>query len=153
MKPTTTQSLRAWRGTIPVTSLYTAGVGGTMFLRALKERGELLGARCAACQFTYLPAQQFCPRCFAELTSTLTLKPEGELVSFTRVHYDRDANRLDRPVTVAAVRLDGADTLLVHYWLGETEPRIGARVRVRIKPKSRRVGSILDIEGFAQAPQ
>lgn len=150
MKPTTTDRLRAWRGNIPVTSLYTAGIGATLFLRALKQSGELLGTRCATCQRTYLPAQQFCPRCFAELTHPVALRPEGEVVSFTRVHYDRDARRLEKPVTVAAVRLDGADTVLIHYWLGDEPPRVGGRARVRLKPKNKRVGSILDIEGFAQ---
>lgn len=148
MKPTTTANLRAWRGTIPVTSLYTTGVGGTMFLRALKDRGELVGTRCSACRLTYLPAQPFCSRCFAELTESVPVKPEGEVVSFTVVHYDRDAARLDRPITIVAVRLDGADTVLIHYWLGKQPPQIGGRARVRFKPKNKRVGSILDLEGF-----
>ncbi|MFQ5816943.1 MAG: Zn-ribbon domain-containing OB-fold protein [Terriglobia bacterium] len=148
MKPATTASLRTWRGTIPVSSLYTAGRGGTIFLRALKDRGQLVATRCTPCQRTYLPAQQFCPRCFAELTQTVTVKPEGEVVSFTRVHYDRDARRLAKPLTVAAVRLAAADTLLIHYWLGKDAPRLGARARLRLKPKTKRVGSILDIEGF-----
>lgn len=151
MRPTIAENLRLWRGSIPVSSLYTAGLGGTRFLEALKERGELVATRCAACQRTYLPAQAFCPRCFAELTSAVTVKHEGELVSYTRVHYDRNGARLARPVTVAAVRLDGADTVLIHYWLGEAEPRIGARVRVRVKPKNKRAGSIRDIEGFTPA--
>ena len=151
MKPTTHNTLRTWRGDVPVTALYTAGLGGTIFFQALKERGELLGTRCPTCQRTYLPAQQFCERCFAELTEQVKVKPEGELVSFTQVHYDRDGNRLPTPITVAAVRLDGADTVLIHYLLRIPEPRIGARVRLLLKPKTKRTGSILDIEGFVPA--
>ncbi|MFQ5927207.1 MAG: Zn-ribbon domain-containing OB-fold protein [Terriglobia bacterium] len=153
MKPPTAAALRTWRGNIPVSSLYTAGVGATTFLRALKDRGELLATRCTTCQRTYLPALEFCPRCFAELRETIPLKPEGELVSFTRVHYDRDARRLAKPLTVAAVRLDAADTVLIHYWLGKDTPRIGSRARVRLKPKNKRIGSILDIAGLTPAPQ
>lgn len=148
---TGTVALRRWPGKIPVGSLYTAGLGGTAFLRALKDRGELLASRCAACQRTYFPALAFCPRCLAELSETLRVKREGELVSFTRVHLDRDGARLEKPITVAAVRLDGADTVFIHYWLDRDAPTLGARVRARIKPKAKRVGSILDIEGFTQA--
>lgn len=151
MKPITHDTLRTWRGDIPVTALYTVGLGGTIFLRALKERGELVGTHCPACQRTYLPAQQFCERCFAELTEQVKVKPEGELVSFTQAHYDRDGNRLPTPISVAAVRLDGADTVLIHYLLRSREPRIGARVRVLLKPKAKRTGSILDIAGFVPA--
>ncbi len=142
---------RTWRGNIPVTSLYTAGVGGTLFFRALKERGELLASPCPACKVSYFPAQQFCPHCLAELTETKPVPPDGEVSSFTRVHLDRDGARLPVPVTVVAAKLDGTDTVLVHYWLGKEPPRIGTRTRVRIKPKAKRVGSILDIEGFVPA--
>jgi len=146
-----TEAPRVWRGNIPVTSLYTAGVGGTIFLRALKDRGELLASPCPACKVSYFPAQPFCPRCFAELTQTKAVSPEGEVVSFTRVHLNREGAPLEMPVTIAAVRLDGTDTVFVHYWLGKPPPRIGARLRVRVKPKNKRVGSILDIEGFVPA--
>jgi len=145
------EASRMWRGNIPITSVYTAGVGGTLFLQALKERGELVGSPCSACRVTYFPPQQFCPRCFVELTQTKAVSPEGEVVSFTRVHLDRNAVRLPAPVTVAAVRLDGTDTVFLHYWLGKQPPRIGARLRVRVKPRNKRVGSILDIEGFVPA--
>jgi len=151
MKPTTNDTLRTWRDNIPVTALYTAGLGGTIFLQALKERGQLVGTRCPTCQRTYLPAQQFCERCFAELTEQVRVKSKGEVVSFTQAHYDRDDNRLPAPITVAAVRLDGADTVLIHYLLRTPKPRIGARVRVLLKPKAKRTGSILDIAGFVPA--
>ena len=29
-----------WRGEIPIESLYTAGIGGQRFFKALKEKGE-----------------------------------------------------------------------------------------------------------------
>ncbi len=142
---------RAWRGEIPLQSLYTAGLGGQVFFKALKDRGELVGTRCQPCKQVYVPARAFCERCFAELTEQVTVKPEGALASFTFSHYDRDGRRTEAPQALALVRLDGATTVLLHRLLRVADParvRIGARVRAVLKPKPKRTGSILDIEGF-----
>ena len=145
------QAPRTWRGGIPLQSLYTAGLGGQIFFKALKERGEIVGTRCRDCKQVYVPARAFCERCFAELTEQVTVKPEGTLVSFTFSHYDRDGRRMGKPDVLALVRLEGATTVLMHRLLGVSGPEkvsIGARVRAVIKPKAKRTGSILDIEGF-----
>jgi hypothetical protein len=154
MKTPKNVETRVWRGGIPLESRYTAGIGGQVFFQALKERGELVGTRCAACKQVYVPARAFCERCFAELTEEVKVSPEGTLVSFTFSAYDRDANRLVEPVALALVKLDGATTTMLHRLLRVTSPeqvRIGARVKVVLKPKSKRTGSILDIEGFQLA--
>ncbi|MFB3125842.1 MAG: Zn-ribbon domain-containing OB-fold protein [Candidatus Acidiferrales bacterium] len=154
MKTPKNVETRVWRGGIPLESRYTAGLGGQVFFQALKERGELVGTRCAACKQVYVPARAFCERCFAELTEEVKVSPEGTLVSFTFSAYDRDANRLAEPVALALVKLDGTTTTMLHRLLRVTSPeqvRIGARVKVVLKPKAKRTGSILDIEGFQLA--
>lgn len=151
MKTPKNVGTHAWRGSIPLESLYTAGLGGQVFFRALKERGELVGTRCAPCKQVYVPARAFCERCFAELTEQVTVKPEGTLTSFTFSYWDRDARPLDKPQVLATVRLDGTTTVLLHRLLNASDParvRIGARVKVLLKPKTKRTGSLLDIEGF-----
>jgi hypothetical protein len=70
--------------------------------------------------------------------------PGGTVVTLTSVHADADGRRLDRPGWIAAVRLDGATTVLLHRLLGRA--RIGSRVRVVFE--RRRRGSLLDIKGF-----
>ncbi len=140
-----------WAGRIPVQSFYTAGTGGQIFFQALKQRGKLMGARCAPCAQVYVPARSFCERCFAELVEQVEVKRTGKLVSYTLCHVDRDGARLRRPVALALVHLEGATTLLLHRLLGVSDPgevKIGSRVETVIKPKAKRIGSILDIEGF-----
>ncbi|MFQ5778465.1 MAG: Zn-ribbon domain-containing OB-fold protein [Terriglobia bacterium] len=147
-------SIQVWRGEIPLESFYTAGLGGQMFFRALKEKGEMVGTRCERCKQVYVPARAFCERCFAELSEPVKVGPEGTLRSFTLSYLNRGGRRLDRPLGLALVRLDGATTLLLHYLLKVSDParvRIGARVRAVVKPKSKRTGSILDLEGFELA--
>ena len=137
-------------GELAVSFRYTPGVGNTAFFEALRDRGVFLGSRCEECGVTYLPARIFCERCLAELEPSLECGPEGELVSWTLVRVDVDDQPLERPVTYGLVRLDGADTVLLHRLLDvDGEPTIGARMRPVLA--SHREGSILDIEGFAPA--
>jgi len=140
-----------WRGEIPVTSQYTAGVGGQKSWAALKRKGELLGTRCPSCAQVYLPARLFCERCFAELTEAVPVKPAGVVRSFTICYVDPDDRQLERPYALALVELDGATTLILHRVLDVDDAAqiaIGSRVEVVLKPPSERLGSILDIAGF-----
>ena len=136
---------RTVHGELPVTFHYTPGVGNTAFFEALRDRGVLLGSRCEACDYTYLPARIFCERCFAELEADTECGPGGTLHSFTIGYVGIDGEPLEEPVTIGLARLDNADTLLLHRLLGV--PEIGARVTAVVKPV--RLGSILDIEGFS----
>lgn len=140
----------AWPGAIPLDSLYTAGRAGQVFFAALKEQGKLIATRCRPCKQVYLPSRWFCERCFTELTERVEIKPTGRLLSYTLCHVDCDRRPLRRPRALALVQLDGTTTVLLHNLLGVTRPDqlIGRRVEVVIKPKPRRRGSILDIEGF-----
>jgi uncharacterized OB-fold protein len=140
-----------WSGAIPLTSLYTAGTGGQIFFRTLKAQGKLIGTRCSPCQQVYLPARSFCERCFAELDEQVEVKRKGRLVSYTICYMDRDGARLDRPEALALVQLEGASTYFLHRLLNVGDPgkiKIGCEVEAVLKPKTRRTGSILDIEGF-----
>ena len=140
-----------WLGEIPIESLYTAGLGGQVFLKALKEKGEIVGTRCDPCSQVYVPARRFCERCFAELTEEVKVKPEGAVKSFSYSYVDHRGRRLKQPVAAALVQLDGATTVMLHRLLDVKDLSrlsIGSRVRAVIKAKAKRTGSILDIEGF-----
>jgi uncharacterized OB-fold protein len=143
--------VRRWPGDFPVAHRYTPGVAGEAFLTALRDRGALLGSRCARCAYTYVPARLFCERCFAELAADIELGPGGTLVSFTIGFAGVEGDPLDRPVTLGLVRLDGADAVLLHHVLdpGDEPLEIGERVEVVLRPPAERTGSILDILGFA----
>jgi len=140
-----------WPGEIPIQSFYTAGSGGQIFFTALKQDGKLIGTRCAPCAQVYVPARSFCERCFSALTETVELKRTGRLMSYTSCYFDRDRQPLLRPLALALVQLDGATTFVLHYLLGVDDSEkieIGSKVETIIKPRTKRIGSILDIEGF-----
>ena len=142
--------VRRWEGEIPVRHRYTPGVAGERFFTALRDRGVILGSRCAACSYTYVPTRLFCERCFAELATDVEVGPRGLLVSFTIVFEGVDGAALDPPETLGLVRLDGADAVLLHRVLdrGQEPLEIGERVNTILRPDGERSGSILDIEGF-----
>ena len=138
----------AWYGSLPVPSRYTYGLAGERFFRALKDEGVILGARCGRCQVTYVPARQFCERCFDELQDWQDVGTRGEVHAFTRLHLNLDGSLRDEPELIAFVRI--ADGGVMHR-LSEIDPHqveIGMVVEAVLKPASERTGSILDIEHF-----
>jgi uncharacterized OB-fold protein len=117
-------------GELPVAFRYTPGVGNTAFFEALADRGVFLGSRCDECGVTYVPARIFCERCFA---------------------VDVDGAPLAEPETIGLVRLDGADTVLLHRLVDAHDPSIGMRVEAVLRPAEERTASIDDLRGFAAA--
>jgi hypothetical protein len=140
-------SLTKIPGELAVSFRYTPGVGNTAFLEALRDRGVFVGSRCKHCGVTYLPARIFCERCLAELAPDVECGPGGELMSWTVARMDVDDRPLDEPVVYGLVKLDGADTVVLHRLVEiDGDPEIGMRVRAVLATD--REGSVLDIGGF-----
>jgi len=140
--------IRYWPGDMPVAHRYTPGVAGERFFTALRDRGVLLGSRCEACSYTYVPARLFCERCFAELSADAEVGPQGTLVSFTISFVGIEGEPLEEPETFGLVRLDGADAVLLHRVIDAGEEPLEIGERVEVVTRQERDGSILDIEGF-----
>ncbi|MBI4232408.1 Zn-ribbon domain-containing OB-fold protein [Candidatus Peregrinibacteria bacterium] len=146
------QKLTSYKGDIPITSLYTVGIAGEKFFGSLKEKGEFLGTRCNKCEITYVPARYFCERCFGELREYIKVADKGEIVSFTVVYKDLDDKQLAEPKVVGAIKLDGADTVLIHFInANPAKVGIGKKVKVVLEPKAKRKGAITDIKYFELA--
>lgn len=142
--------LTAYLGEIPVNYLYTYGIAGEKFFRTLKDTGKFTGSTCKSCGVTFVPTRIFCERCFGHIEGVVDIPASGEVYSFTVCHENVDGSRKDAPEIMVAVKLDGADTVLVHK-LSEVEPEdveIGMRVEAALKPKKDREGSIFDILHF-----
>lgn len=119
---------------------YPAGFALSVFLEGLRN-GVLRGSRCRACSRSYVPPFAFCPHCIDGKVEHVEVTNEGRVVTWTRYGGGE---------VLAFVAFDGFGGGLLHRYLGEGDPREGMRVRVRFRQK--RVGSILDIEGFEPAP-
>lgn len=123
---------------VSLTFRYAAGKAASRFLAALRDEGRIYGTRCSQCGRVLVPARSFCPRCGVDTDEWVEVGPGGTLTAFTA----RDGQ------VFGLVRLDGADTDLVHL-LGESEPgawRVGMRVEAAFARE--RQGHILDIACF-----
>jgi uncharacterized OB-fold protein len=68
--------------------------------------------------------------------------------AFTVGYVGPEGQPLPEPVAVGLIRLDGADTVLLHFLLEADRLSIGQRVEPDLLARSKRTGSILDIHGF-----
>jgi len=125
-------------GTIRLTFRVAAGEVGSRFLAALRDHRTILAARCGGCGLCACPARPVCPRCGASVDELVDVGPAGTLEAWTQLP-DRGA--------FACVRLDGADTAMVHRLIGDRELwRPGARVAALFAAE--RHGHIEDVVGF-----
>jgi len=116
---------------------------------ALRDEKKIMGTSCRSCNRVFVPPRKTCPTCFSENTDWVEVAPEGTLQSFTIARRQLAALPKPAPVIFGLIKLDGADTALLHY-LDEVTPEavhIGMRVRARFAEE--RNGTIGDIACFS----
>ena len=131
---------------------YAVGENATRFFQELKDYGQLMGVRCAACNRVYIPPRPVCGICFEPTTEWVPLSDEGVLVGATvvRLPFVDPMTGKQRPVPygMGIIRLDGASTGIFHFVdeIDESKLRVGRRVRANIRTE--RQGNLQDITGF-----
>ena len=129
-----------------------AGDTASRFFTALRDEKKILGTRCDACNRTFVPPRKTCPLCFGENENWVEVAPHGVVESFTVARRQLAAIPRKVPVIFGLIRLDGADTALLHY-IDEVAPetvQIGMRVTACFAPDPG--GNITDITHFKPAP-
>lgn len=130
---------------------YSLGPANSRFLKELKE-GKIIGRTCNKCDRVLVPPRMFCEWCYSPTNEWIYLKDTGTVETFSISYLDPDANRIDDPILVGVVSIDGASPKhgFMHYF-GEMKPEelhIGMRVKAVWKPEEERTGSIRDIKYF-----
>lgn len=150
MHPEQTHETIVYESHIKMPYKRAVGETGSFFFNQLRAHAKIWGTRCDACRTVYMPPRRNCPRCF-QTTAWVQLPPGGTLVTFTVIRYPLPAIQpAEPPYACGIIRLDGADTGLVHL-LGEVEFEQlmeGMRVEAVFKPREERAGTILDIAYF-----
>jgi uncharacterized OB-fold protein len=133
---------------------WSAGIHGSKFLTEIRDNKRFVGIKCPKCGKVYVPLRRVCGPCFAELTELVPVSDEGEIITFTVVSFGfvdpSTGQQKPVPYGYAAIKLDGADTYLLHF-VDETDPakiKPGDRVRAVFEEDGRRSGSLLDIKYF-----
>ncbi len=128
---------------------YFAGSVGSKFIRSIRDEKKILGVRCSTCDKVFVPPRQTCDICFSDLTdSWVDVKPTGEVTGFTVIRYEEPHQPYKPPFIQALIKLDGADTPLVHVvrGVGASEMRNGLRVKAVFARKP--VPTLMNIECF-----
>lgn len=136
---------------------YAAGHTASRFFASLRDEETIEATVCPSCERALIPPRAFCDRCFCECDEWRKVGPEGTIISFTVSSIRSAGLNMDPPFMIAMIRLDGADTNLIHLVegldLADPEKLLeqvkqGLRVRAEFKPREQRTGHILDIRAF-----
>lgn len=139
---------QAWHDSLPVTSRYTAGLAGERFFRAIMDDGKILGSVCHRCAITYVPARQFCERCFDELEDWIDVGTSGEVHTFTLLFENLDGTPCEEPEVIAFIKIEDGGFVHKLDEIDLDKLEIGLAVKAVFKAKEEREGSILDIAYF-----
>lgn len=116
------------------------------FLTGLRE-GVICGIR--RVDGTVLcPPSEYDPLTAEPLTEMVEVGQSGEVVSWAWNGEPRPMQPFDRPFAWALIRLDGADTAMLHAVFVDSADEMSTGMRVRVVWRSEREGHIADIAGF-----
>jgi uncharacterized OB-fold protein len=130
---------------------YTRSLGPTLsqFMTALKSR-RILGARGADGR-VHAPPFEYDPVTHEPPAELVEVGPEGTVVSWTWTNEPLDGQPLDHPFAWALIRLDGADTSLLHAVDAASAAALRTGLRVRPRWSAEPTGHIRDIICFELA--
>jgi uncharacterized OB-fold protein len=130
---------------------YTRSLGPTLsqFMTALAGR-RILGARDCAGR-VHAPPFEYDPVTFAPPTEFCEVGPEGVVTSWTWLAEPVDGQPLSRGFAWALIRLDGADTAMLHAVDAGSADAMRTGMRVRPRWADSPTGSIRDIACFEPA--
>ena len=128
---------------------YTRSVGATLgkFFTALRER-RVLGVRGSDGR-VHVPPPEYDPVTYEPLGEMVPVSSVGTVVSWTWQPEPLEGQPLDRPFAWALIKLDGADTPLIHAVDAGTSEAINTGARVHVHWAAETVGAITDIAYFA----
>ncbi len=127
---------------------YKRSVGPVIgrFLAGLRDQ-KLEGVR-ASDGRVIVPPVEYDPQTAQELSEFVAVGPGGVVTTWTWLAEPRPNNPLHKTFAWALIRLDGADTALLHAVDAGDESAMRTGMRVKPRWRAERVGHILDIECF-----
>ena len=136
-------------GKLALPYTYFAGRVGSKFITTMRDQKKILGVRCNKCNKVFVPPRQTCAICLEDLQNNwVELQNTGEVTNFTVVRYNDKHLPRTAPFILAMVKLEGADTPMVHILEGikPEEVRMGLKVKPVFAKET--TNTILDIDHF-----
>ena len=131
---------------------YFAGRTGSRFIIALRDEKKIKGLKCEKCDKVFVPPRSTCEYCFTDISENwVDLKDTGTVTGFTVVRYEEPHQPVKPPYILALIKLDGADTPMVHIVQGIPfeEMKVGQKVKAVFAEET--TSTIMDIAHFQPA--
>ena len=127
-----------------------AGDTASRFFISLRDERKIIAPRCGQCGKVFIPPRKVCPSCFTENMEWVNLSGEGTLVSYSvaRRQLESIPKGKQVPVIWGLVKLDGADSALLHYLDGVKPEDVTIGMRVKAVFADARKGTMHDIAHF-----
>jgi uncharacterized OB-fold protein len=146
--PEKDEGIYVHRSGIKVPYQWHAGEYATYFYKQLREK-KIWGTKCPKCGKVYVPPKKICIECFKQCREWVELSDTGTLLTYTIVRYSEPLIQpREPPFAYGIIKLDGADTGMVHF-LGEVDfDKIKVGMRVKAVFNENPEGNYLDIKYF-----
>ncbi len=120
------------------------------FFKEVKENKRLFGTRCSKCGKVWMPPRKYCSDCYSPAEWVL-LSGRGKVLSCTYCFYAAStemklAAMVDLPYVLAVIKLDEADTGILHTVVAKDRRpgTIKSGTRVKIAWQEQREGKVSD---------
>jgi len=131
---------------------YFAGRVGSKFLTTLRDEKKIMGIKCNKCRKVFVPPRQTCDVCMEDIRDNwVDVQNTGEVTNFTVVRYDDKHLPKKAPYILAMIKLEGADTSLVHVVEGVDVAKAKVGMKVQAVFAKETTSTIMDIDHFAPA--
>ncbi|MFD1815674.1 Zn-ribbon domain-containing OB-fold protein [Rhodococcus gannanensis] len=127
---------------------YTRSVGPTIgaFVTGLRDR-KVVGARGSDGR-VHVPPPEFDPTTHEPMTDFVDVSDTGTVVSWSWMSEPIEGQPLPHPFAWALIKLDGADTSILHAVDAGSSDAMSTGMRVRVRWADERTGHIRDIACF-----
>ena len=139
-------------GKLALPYTYFAGRVGSKFLTTIRDEKKIMGIKCNKCNKVFVPPRQTCDVCLEDIRDNwIDVQNTGEVTNFTVVRYDDKHLPKKAPYVLAMIKLDGADTSLVHVVEGIDVDKAKVGMKVQAVFAKETTSTILDIDHFKPA--
>ena len=128
---------------------YFAGKVGSKFLITIRDEKKIMGIKCNTCNKVFVPPRQTCDLCMEDIRDNwVDVQNVGEVLNYTVIRYQDRHLPKKPPYILALIKLDGADTSLVHVVEGVDVSEVKTGLRVQAVFAEETTNTIMDIDHF-----
>ena len=139
-------------GKLALPYTYFAGRVGSKFLTTIRDEKKIMGIKCNKCNKVFVPPRQTCDVCLEDIRENwVDVQNTGEVTNFTVVRYDDKHLPKKAPYVLAMIKLDGADTSMVHVVEGIDVDKAKIGMKVQAVFANETTSTLMDIDHFAPA--